>query len=1110
MLQGAVPAARKGVAMITYYDSGNDGWLTGNFSVMAVNSTDGGASWGQPVKAGTLPGEMPYNLPSGIPDKFFWPRIWGTMFPVPAIGTEGNFYALSVAANGNLGDVFFLKSTNKGATWASKVIGNDPAGRAQFFPWVSVGTDGTVHVTYGDRRDDPEDTFYDISYTASTDGGLTFRAPVTITDTANTPSWYFIGDYFGLAASSTGVHAVWTDNRVFGGVNDIYAARGDLITAGPALRTVPNRAEVGENVTVSGTGFSPSGIVAVSLNGTLLKNATTNPSGTFSTLITIPSRTAGRYQLVAKDSSGRQALRFYIVKPSILAPGSAPIGAKVMIQGSHFKPNHELEVFVGLNPLTRLVTSPTGTWTTDLQLRGPPGIQRVWAATFEGPFLTDDFDLQPIQVLPPPGWTLLKPLPEPREGAAGEVSVGKVYLLHGSTPKSGDTRDVRIYDPGTDVWSQGTAGLNPNSSEHYQGARVMRAGLERLYMIGGRSGTVLADNREYTPATGTWEERAAMPTHRAGMAVAVVDNKIYVIGGRDCPAPFCGNPLKVVEIYDPETDTWSTGTPMPTPRSGAAAAALGGVIVVSGGWTAGNFTSARIVGTTEVYDPLTNSWSSAPDMGNPRAYLGSATCAGWVVAAGGAELSSFGGLRFSDAVEIFHPALGWRFATWVPTPRAQLVVVAGGNTLSALGGGLFGQSVDASERFDCTTLPPAPALLRLSANPSHGPVGTSVAIQGSGARGAGIILEIFLDDVSPANRLGVGTTDASGHVQITVAIPPAVHGGHRIIVRDTPVTYYGSSSFSVEASIAATPSAVLAGQKLTLMGLGYPAFAPVELTFEDTHLATVTTDGIGSFSATVFAPDVLGGAYSIHARTSVEKASAIALISLIHNAVLDIQVEPTPVRVRGEVATVDALVTLGGTPRDATVTAVLHTLEGSPNLMAQRLAPGLYRFSFKVAAGAAVGAYSLVVAATFEGDFVRANGTALSSFRVVPTLAGTNGALPILVSIDGDMGTVLTDRGAVVIDLAAVNARVDRIEGDRAIIQTDVGTLVANVRLLQPRVVGYDGINPTVDTRFGRVTITPTQYAFFNPSNPLLLAIAAASAAGAGVFVFLSRRRRAP
>jgi N-acetylneuraminic acid mutarotase len=82
----------------------------------------------------------------------------------------------------------------------------------------------------------------------------------------------------------------------------------------------------------------------------------------------------------------------------------------------------------------------------------------------------------------------------------------------------------------------------------------------------------------YDPTTNQWTTHTHMPTARHHAASAVIDGKIYVIGGR------LTNSLvntDVVEKYDPTSDSWTTDLePMPSKRSGIAATNVNGFIYV--------------------------------------------------------------------------------------------------------------------------------------------------------------------------------------------------------------------------------------------------------------------------------------------------------------------------------------------------------------------------------------------------------------------------------------------------------------------------------------------------------------------------------------------------
>jgi N-acetylneuraminic acid mutarotase len=113
----------------------------------------------------------------------------------------------------------------------------------------------------------------------------------------------------------------------------------------------------------------------------------------------------------------------------------------------------------------------------------------------------------------------------------------------------------------------------------------------KIYAIGG--GTWIdyfGTNEMYDPVTNIWTTKSSMPTPRTSFGIAVVDNKIYCIGGG----------IGVNEVYDPTTDTWETKTSMPTSSSGLEAHLVNGKIYLIGGTSNVN----------EVYDPATDSWST--------------------------------------------------------------------------------------------------------------------------------------------------------------------------------------------------------------------------------------------------------------------------------------------------------------------------------------------------------------------------------------------------------------------------------------------------------------------------------------------------------------------
>jgi hypothetical protein len=84
-----------------------------------------------------------------------------------------------------------------------------------------------------------------------------------------------------------------------------------------------------------------------------------------------------------------------------------------------------------------------------------------------------------------------------------------------------------------------------------------------------------------------------MTTGREGTSAVVVNGKLYALGGHDDVAS-----LATVEIYDPTSDSWTTGPALPTPVFIGAAGVIGSKIYVTGGYNA----SGTINGNLYVLD----------------------------------------------------------------------------------------------------------------------------------------------------------------------------------------------------------------------------------------------------------------------------------------------------------------------------------------------------------------------------------------------------------------------------------------------------------------------------------------------------------------------------
>jgi N-acetylneuraminic acid mutarotase len=232
----------------------------------------------------------------------------------------------------------------------------------------------------------------------------------------------------------------------------------------------------------------------------------------------------------------------------------------------------------------------------------------------------------------PDKWTKKKDIPVHVHHQAQAAFNGKLYIFGGclrAISGEGGTTNVWEFDPVADSYRA----LAPLPVKRCSAIAETVNG--KIYVIGGLEpfengmGTrVTGRNEMYDPATNTWTERSPMPTSRDHAFSGVVNNKIYVIGGRigagNIPAT---TNIDIVEEYDPATNLWgSIKDRMPTPRSGGGAATYNGKIYVGGGELQ-NRQLAAAFRALEAYDPVSNTWEILPSMpssrhGNAMGFIG--------------------------------------------------------------------------------------------------------------------------------------------------------------------------------------------------------------------------------------------------------------------------------------------------------------------------------------------------------------------------------------------------------------------------------------------------------------------------------------------------------
>lgn len=266
------------------------------------------------------------------------------------------------------------------------------------------------------------------------------------------------------------------------------------------------------------------------------------------------------------------------------------------------------------NSATLALNLGTGTWRRDLPVRPFVGHHHTAEVVNGKLYLFGGLGAGAgkVQIFDPATnrWTLGPDMPFAAGSSSSAVINGKVYVA-GGIVGSATTDRVARFDPATNAWA--AAAPMPQGRNH--AAATTDGSL--LYVAGGRGAgsgdaNVVADGYDtlqvYDPATDRWRSSAdpasglpALPQARGGTGRAVFSGgEMYVMGGETATGAGATS-RKVyqrVDVYNPQTRIWRSGTPMPTGRHGIHPVLVGNRITVAGGGVQAGFSSSGVV---EVY-----------------------------------------------------------------------------------------------------------------------------------------------------------------------------------------------------------------------------------------------------------------------------------------------------------------------------------------------------------------------------------------------------------------------------------------------------------------------------------------------------------------------------
>jgi non-specific serine/threonine protein kinase len=332
-------------------------------------------------------------------------------------------------------------------------------------------------------------------------------------------------------------------------------------------------------------------------------------------------------------------------------------------------------------------------------------------------------------------WSQLPPLSQGLHGVAVAVIDGSLYAIGGATEPGhvGPTGRAEVLDlSGRPVAAPVTANAKwhrvtaaPSKVEYAASAEVGG----RIWLLGGIGPDETATDRiaAFDRVLNTWTPGPKLPTSLHHATAVNYKGEAVVIGGF-LPGPALTS-LASARVYALRGDGWVRLPPLKHARGAAAAAVVGGKIVVVGGQADG-----KLVPETEVFDG--KRWTDAAEIPTPREHLGAASDGRYVYAVGGRELSAAENV---DAMERYDPASDtWTKLPAMPKATGSVGVTYVAGRVIAVGGEGVTTTSNAVQGYDVhrrawSQLPALPA-------GRHGPAVTTLrssvyAIGGAAAAG---------------------------------------------------------------------------------------------------------------------------------------------------------------------------------------------------------------------------------------------------------------------------------------------------------------------------------------------------------------------------------------
>jgi len=251
----------------------------------------------------------------------------------------------------------------------------------------------------------------------------------------------------------------------------------------------------------------------------------------------------------------------------------------------------------------------------------------------------------------------------------------------------GPTTAVEIFDVSTGSWNFSTSMLN--ETQQYAGCAQIGG---KIYLAGDYHPTASPEIRSsgllqsYDMNTGNWTMKTSMPSgSKVGLAgVDALDGYLYVAGGVNRK-----NRLDLTDTllrYDPVTDNWTELASMNYKRHSFTLTAFHGKLYATGGVSeeqnpTTNLTEIIDSNRTEVYDPISDTWTNLSDLPISLAAHAATVFNDEIILIGGYQDQTWSGVA-SKKIYGYQPLeQTWRLLHTLPFGIYDSTIASGGGAI---------------------------------------------------------------------------------------------------------------------------------------------------------------------------------------------------------------------------------------------------------------------------------------------------------------------------------------------------------------------------------------------------------------------------------------------